>query len=203
MSRYVVERVRREGEEVVALRDSASGAQAQVWPGCGNNCFSLTLPAPNQSRRTDQPAGLIAVVQEPPALDEIRRRPSWWGIPLLFPFPGSVPGGAYEFEGRRLRLGRPGQPVVSEPVYLSGARPPNARRDYHGFVMDLPWQVADTQASDEAATVRSTLDSVDHPEAHEGFPFPYRGEATYRLDDAGLHLQFRAINTGEGKLPFG
>src|SRR5437762_3416121 len=82
------------------------------------------------------------------------------------------------------------QPVVAEAVFQSDNRPPNARRDYHGFVMDLPWQVAETRAGDEAATVRSTLNSADHPAAHEGFPFPYRVEATYRLDDQGLRLHF-------------
>jgi aldose 1-epimerase len=146
---------------------------------------------------------MVTVVYDPPALAEIRRAPSWWGIPLLFPFPGSMPGGTYEFEGRTLRLGRPEQPVVNEPTYLGPNRPPNARRDYHGFVMDLPWQVAETRATDDAATVRSTLDSADFPEEHTGFPFPYRVEATYRLDAHGLRLDFRTLNTGDGRLPFG
>jgi len=32
---------------------------------------------------------------------------------------------------------------------------------------------------------------------------PFRVEATYRLEDAGLRLTFRATNSGRGKLPFG
>src|SRR5437763_236071 len=181
MSRYTVETAQREGEETVVLRDSHSGAEAHIWPGCGNNCFLLRLPVPNSpasaaapgSASTGRPsrADLVTVIQAPPQLDEIRRRPSWWGVPLLFPFPGSMPGGAYEFEGRRLRLGRPEQPVVSEPVYQGNNRPPDARRDYHGFVMDLPWQVIERRADDHAAIVRSALDSTDYPAIHEGFPF--------------------------------
>jgi len=145
----------------------------------------------------------VTLVHDPPVLEEIRRAPSWWGIPLLFPFPGSMPGGTYEFEGRKLRLGHPEQPVVNEPTYLGPERPANARRDYHGFVMDLPWQVTETSATDAAVTVRSTLNSTDFPEEHTGFPFPYRVEATYRLDARGLRLDFWAVNTGSGRLPFG
>lgn len=190
MSRYAVEAGLREGEALVVLRDTASGVAAQLWPGCGNNCFDLTLAAPDGHP--------VTVIQAPPALDEIRRRPSWWGIPLLFPFPGSIPRGEYAFQGRRLRLGRPEQPIVSE-----GHEAPGARRDFHGFVMDLPWQVATTDADDAAATVRSTLDAADHPQTLEGFPFPFRVESTYRLDQRGLHLRFAVTNSGEGQLPFG
>lgn len=190
MSRYVVEAGHREGESLVVLRDTASAVAAQLWPGCGNNCFDLTLAAPDGHP--------VTVIQAPPVLDEIRRRPSWWGIPLLFPFPGSIPRGEYAFQGRRLRLGRPEQPIVSE-----GHEAPGARRDFHGFVMDLPWQVATTADDDVAATVCCTLDAADHPQTLEGFPFPFRVEATYRLDQQGLHLRFGVTNSGEGQLPFG
>ena len=69
--------------------------------------------------------------------------------------------------------------------------------------LDLPWQVVETGATEEGATVRSALDSADHPETLEGYPFPYRGEATYRLDGQGLRLRFQVTNTGAGDLPFG
>ena len=197
MSRYVVEDTSREGEALVVLRDTAGGAVAQLWPGCGNNCFSLTLPAPagSDATRAGEP---VTVIQDPPQLDEIRRRPSWWGIPLLFPFPGVIPKGEYRFEGKQYRLGRPEQPIISE-----GHETPGARRDYHGFVMDLPWKVVSREADDHGATVTSRLNSWEHPETMEGFPFPFGVEATYRLDAAGLRLHFRASNPGPGRLPFG
>lgn len=190
MARYGTQTLTRDGETVLAMRDTGGVAEALIWPGCGNNCFSLTLP---------DPAGRpVTVVQAPPALAEIRRRPSWWGIPLLFPFPGTIPGGEYRFEGRSLRLGRPDQPVVSE-----GHEFPGARRDYHGFVMDLPWEVGAVTADDGGATVQASVDATAHPHVLEGFPFPFRVGATYRLDGRGLHLTFSAENTGTGRLPFG
>ncbi|MBI3974252.1 MAG: aldose 1-epimerase [Chloroflexi bacterium] len=201
MSRYTVESTQREGEAIVVLRDTATRATAQVWPGWGNNCFAATLAAPGAAREARGPAPdgrLVTVIEAPPSLDEIRRRPSWWGVPLLFPFPSRISGGAYEFEGRRYRLGRPDQPIVSE-----GKETPGARRDFHGFVMDLPWRVSATDADDQAATVHSTLTADDHPQTLEGYPFPYRVDATYRLDAHGLSLRFQVTNTGQGNLPFG
>src|SRR5918997_6654560 len=105
MARYAVAETQREGEPTLRLRDEETGAGAEVWPGCGFNAFALDLPAPEGA----PPEGPVTVVQAPPTLAEIRRRPSWWGIPLLFPFPGAIPDGEYVFEGRRLRLGREGQ----------------------------------------------------------------------------------------------
>ena len=181
------------GERLVLLRDDETGAEAQLWPGCGNNLFSLTLPSPGG-------AETVTVIADPPALDEIRRRPSWWGIPLLFPFPGTIPRGEYEFEGRSLRLGSPGQEIVSE-----GKEKPGSKRDYHGFVMDLPWVVSDVSSNDSSASVRSTLSSADHAEANEGFPFAYELEAVYTLSGDGLRLDFTVTNPArsEERLPFG
>ena len=192
MARFAAADGEREGERLIVLTDAQSGAEAQLWPGCGNNLFSLTLPRP------DGAGDLVTVIQDPPALAEIRRRPSWWGIPLLFPFPGTIPQGEYEFEGRKLRLGNPGQEIVSE-----GKERPGTKRDYHGFVMDLPWEASEPRADDGAVTVTSSLDSADHPEANEGFPFAYRVEAAYELTASGLKLDFMVRNPGTEKLPFG
>jgi aldose 1-epimerase len=140
----------------------------------------------------------VTVIEAPPSLDEIRRKPSWWGIPLLFPFPGSIPDGEYVFEGRRLRLGRAEQPVVAE-----GSEAPGARRNFHGFVMDAPWTIESTGADAGGASVRCRLSTDDFPEMLEGFPFPFRVAATYRLQAEGLQLQFDVENPGPGRLPFG
>ena len=99
MSRFVVEAGERDGQAITILRDTQTGANAQLWPGCGNNCFSLTLPDPTASG-----GKLVSVIAAPPSLEEIRRRPSWWGIPLLFPFSGTIPKGEYAFQGQKLRL---------------------------------------------------------------------------------------------------
>jgi aldose 1-epimerase len=195
VARFTATETTRDGETTLRLQDTATGATAEIWPGCGFNCFALSLPAP------DAPDTLVPVVQAPPALDEIRRRPSWWGVPLLFPFPGAIPDGAYEFGGRRLRLGRPDQPVVAE-----GHEAPGTRRNYHGFVMDAPWTPAAPAAGDDGVSAGAGFAALPGTPAAallEGFPFPFRVEASYRLDAGGLRLRFVATNPGPGELPCG
>ena len=76
MTRYAVERVEREGEELLLLRDAAHRAAAHVWPGCGNNCLSAVLTAPDGQ--------LVTVIQT-------RRR--WTNSPpaFLVGYPVTVP----------------------------------------------------------------------------------------------------------------
>jgi len=175
MSRFKAERIEREGESLVALRDSETGAEALVWPDLGNNCFAARVPDPLN------PDALVELLLAPPSLEDLRREPSHWGIPLLWPFPSHMPGGAYTFQGNKGRFQRQG----------------------HGFVLHKPWSVSAMQSGDAVALTTSVFDSADHSETLEEYPFPYRVEAEYALDSNGLRLTLRVVNTGDGQLPFG
>jgi len=182
MSRYSEERVQREGEGLIELRNSVTGAMAVVWPGLGNNCFEARLPVlardgGNHSHLSTSVETLLA----PPSLAELRKRPALWGIPLLFPYPSRVPRGEYEFEGRHYRM----------------------PRDFHGFALDAAWRLVSIDAEEDMARVEGVLSSDDHPVTLEGFPFPYRVEATHTLNGGGLRLDVRVTNTGGGNMPFG
>ncbi len=72
----------------------------------------------------------------------------------------------------------------------------------HGFVK-TSLSRRRQQATDAHALLQCTISSDDHPETLEGYPFPYRLTATYRLDARGLTLDVAVQNTGEGPLPFG
>src|SRR5262245_66696686 len=85
------------GETLYLLREPGAGASARLWPAWGNNLLAARLNAPD--------GRLVDVVLTPPGLDDVRQHPSWWGIPLLFPWPGRIPRGEYTFGGRRYRLG--------------------------------------------------------------------------------------------------
>ena len=175
MSRFTAAGVQRDGQRVVELRDTATGAWAHVWPDVGNNCVAAQVPAP------DNPSELLDLLLDPPTLEDVRREPSHYGIPLLWPFPSNMPRGEYTFEGRAGKFARPG----------------------HGFVLERPWTVGPTAAGDTGAEMTGIFDSADHPETLEWFPFPYRVESTYRLDSKALSLRFTVVNTGGGTLPFG
>src|SRR5688572_7483699 len=179
MTRFRVGRLERDGETLAALRDTETAAEAIVWPALGNNCIEARLPARHVG--VDPLKENVDALKGPPSLAELRKTPAFWGIPLLFPFPSRVPRGEYEFEGRQYVM----------------------PRDFHGFALDTPWQVLSTDADDTHATLRSVLSSDERPETLEGYPFPYRVEATYTLSADGLRLDVRIKNAGTGNMPFG
>ena len=178
MSRYQATTELREGERLYALHDTHTGASAHVWPSFGNNCIAAELPAPG--------GGLVRTLLDPESLQQVRDQPSRWGVPLLFPWPGRIPGGRYRFQGREYTL----------PVDTSG----NAG---HGFVKTLPWKVEVFEAWDSAAFLRCSISSDDQPQTLEGYPFPYYFAATYRLDNDGLDLIVEAKNTSDTAMPVG
>jgi len=179
MSRFEIEKFEQASETLYRLHDTHSGAQAHVWPAFGNNCVRARLPAPR--------GGLVDVVLAPESLGQLREQPSWWGVPLLFPWPGRIPAGRYSYGGHEYQL----------PVLDMGG---NAG---HGFVKTRPWLVEVCEAWDSAAFLRCSISSREHPETLDGYPFPYYLAATYRLANDGLHLIVEVANTGAGTLPFG
>lgn len=175
MARFTVGDEQRDGQRVVALRNTETGAWAHVWPEVGNNCVAAQVPAP------DDPSELVDLLLDPPEMEIVRREPSHYGIPLLWPFPSGMPRGEYTFDGQTRQFVRPG----------------------HGFVLERAWRVGDLKADAHGAEMTGVFESADHPELAEQFPFPYRVESIYRLDAKGLSLTFRVTNPGEVKLPFG
>lgn len=193
MSRFRIHDVTREDATLVALTDTATGATAHVWTEVGFNLLEAHLPI-------ETPTGhrLVDAIMGPPTLDDLRVQPTWWGTPLLWPFPGRVPGGAYAFRGEAHRFGPPDRPDHPDP-HGEGAH----RFDMHGFVRHLPWRVTTRHVDDTHAALTATFTSDDHPDTLLGYPFPYRLEATWTLDASGLRLDFHVANAGGGDLPFG
>lgn len=179
MSRFRVSHERRQDADLVVLEDSRSGAAARVWPGFGNNCIAARVPAPD--------GHLVELLLAPESLEQVREQPSWWGVPLLFPWPGRIPRGEYTFDGQRYQL-----PVLDSQGNAG-----------HGFVKTRPWKVEEERGSDDAASVRCSIASADHPETLEGYPFPYKLTATYLLQEGGLRLDVEVENLGDGPMPFG
>jgi len=92
--------------EVCTLRDS-TGAFAEVAPQFGNNCFSFCSQLP---------------VLEPVNFEEFCKRPTSYGIPILFPFPNRIKDGKFTFGGKQYQVDPP----------------------RHGFVRDKRWVVEAT-----------------------------------------------------------
>jgi galactose mutarotase-like enzyme len=98
--------------------------------------------------------------------------PAWpRHAPVLFPIVGRLAGDGYTHDGQRYGLTQ------------------------HGFARDrlFTWV-----ARDETSCL---LRLEDDPESHAHYPYPFRLELAYQLEDEGLTLRYTLSNPGEGVLP--
>ena len=153
--------------DVYTLRD-ASGAYAEIAPQFGNNCFSFHSQLP---------------VLEPVPFEDFCKRPTSYGIPILFPFPNRIKDGRFSFRGKQYQVDPP----------------------RHGFVRDKRWVVVGSGANDDqGAWIQCSIDASDYPDQIlKQFPFPFIFEVTYRLKDGKLEMNITVRNTGADALPFG
>jgi aldose 1-epimerase len=178
MPRFTVSSATREGETLYELRDTTTGCNALVWPAFGDELIDAWLP---------DPAGRpVHAILGPETLDQVRQQPSWWGNPLLYPWAGVVQDSRFTFEGKEYRL--------------KGIDANDSTG--HGFVKSRPWEVIETKAGEENASIACAIESSRFPEVQARFPFPSRLTVTYRLDGGGLTLEAQVENTGNGNLPF-
>jgi aldose 1-epimerase len=157
----------RDGVKVYTLAE-AGRARACVAPALGHNCFVF---------ETERP------VLEPVAWEDFIKKPTSYGIPVLFPFPNRIRNQEFTFREQTFRVNVP----------------------QHGFVRQRAWRVTGQGASDEAgAWLAAEFDAADYAdELLAQFPFPFRAALTYRLREGVLSLEFTATNTGTGAMPCG
>lgn len=160
--------------EVITLRH-ASGAEARIVAGFGFNCFSWSVPV--SGRR-------IEALWQHPEFAGGQQRPSGSGIPLLFPFPGRIASGRFEWAGRAYKL------------------PENDNRGnaIHGFVHERPWRVIEQS---ETRVIGEFQASRDAPEIAELWPADFRIRARVELAAATLRLDFTCDNPDSKPLPCG
>ena len=99
-----------------------------------------------------------------------------WGrhAPILFPWTGKLPGGAFTWNGKTYKAGQ------------------------HGFVRDLEH----TLIKAEGDTIQLELRSDEAIRA-ERFPFDFVLTSIFRLEGKTVHHTLRVENPGEGELRFG
>lgn len=100
-------------------------------------------------------------------------RPSGSGIPILFPFPGRIAGGRYDWDGQ-------------EYTIESDDGRGNA---IHGFVYNRPWQVE--QLGADAVIGRFRASEVDAAILQQ-WPADFELQVQYHLEDSALRSTFTA-----------
>lgn len=163
-------------DRLIRLADPDGGAVAWLAPDRGANCVGYAVRRPDGWAQVLHAAG-------PRALEE---RPTHFGLPILFPFPGHVRNARYRWAG------------------VDHALPPNVpgRHHYvHGFAQSHPWRVERTAADAIEAQFSTATDLAD--EARAGYPFAVRLRLSLRLEGAALAVTLEATNEGDDSAPVG
>ena len=175
---YSIDQTEVEGFAVYVLQDSVTQATAKVVPTLGNNCFSFGLPVNGK---------WVDLIDPPPDLETLRKRPTAYGNPILFPFPNRIRGGEFTFEGKTYRFDK----RLESPTSI------------HGLLLNKPYRVESAGADDDSATLICSLDSREFPEVIRQYPFPFELKITYTLKAAILTMNIEIENLGDVNMPMG
>ena len=160
-------------------RLTARSGEAVAWvvnePGL--NCVGYAV------RQAD---GWVQIL-DPGTPQALAERPTRFGCPVLFPFPGQVRGARYRWGGveRTLRPNVPTQPGYG-----------------HGFVAHLPWRIERVAAERIEATFLTARDLPGGGRA-AGYPFIVRLHLALHLGEQGLVITLTATNEGATAAPVG
>jgi len=161
--------------EIATLQDSAAGSAAEILVSQGFNCFRF------RAQVNGKP---VDVIYAPPDFAAGQSRPSSGGIPLLFPFPGRIPGTSFIWEGKDYSL---------EPGDAFG----NA---IHGFALSRPWRVIEQSANRVVGQFHAWRDD---PTLKKRWPADFRLTVTYSLTGNLLRGEFHIENPDDTPLPCG
>lgn len=161
--------------ENIVLKNEAAGSVAEIVPGLGFNCHRFAA-------RHD--GKLIEVLYAAEHFTQGTERASGSGTPILFPFPGRIPGTTFTWEGKAYEL-------------EAGDGRGNA---IHGFVHTRPWRVVEETP---ARVVGQFHAHRDDPSLEKSWPADFRITATYVLDMNSLKMHYLLENPGDTPLPCG
>jgi aldose 1-epimerase len=161
--------------EIATIRDAATGSSADILVSQGFNCFRFTAMVGGQP---------LEVIYAPPDFARGEARPSKGGIPLLFPFPGRIPGTIFRWQGKEYPL---------EPGDALG----NA---IHGFAMWRGWRIIEQSDSRLVGQFHAWRDDAS---LKTRWPTDFRLTAAYTLAGNRLCGQYTIENPDDAPLPCG
>jgi len=163
-------------ERLHTITSPAGDAVAWICPAIGGGTVGYAVRIG---------ARWIQVLDVPPSPAELRAAPSRYGLPVLFPFPGAMQNGRYQWAGRE---------HIVPPTYPDGADPQGATVVIHGFAHIRPWRFVE-QTADRIALEFRTPDALD-PARAASYPFTVSLRHEIRLGPDGLTSVLTAENQG-------
>jgi aldose 1-epimerase len=168
-------------ERVYTITSADGSAVARVCPEIGGNTIDYAVRAGER---------WVHVLDVPPSPAVLRDIPSRYGLPILFPFPGSMRGGTYQWAGRE---------HVVPPTYPTGSDPDGPTIVIHGFAHIRPWRFVE-QGTDRIVLDFRTPESLD-PARAASYPFKVRLTHELSLSADGLTSVLVAENQGGEAAP--
>ena len=166
-----------EGFQVYYIQQD-NKAVAEIVPALGNNCYAFKVAVADT---------WLNLIDAPPDLATLEKRPTAYGNPILFPFPNRIRNGTWQFEGKTYQFDKA----------------PESPTTIHGLLLNQPYQVESHTADENGATLVCSLNAQDFPEIIRQYPFPFKIEITYTLKDTVLTMRIAIKNTGDQNMPMG
>lgn len=132
----------------------------------------------------------VEILRTPAAdeIDEFRRRPHVFGLPILFP-PNRIEDGTYTFNGRTYRF-----PITQAKEH----------HYHHGVLKSQPFQVSKARETAEEVLVECRYYSNAGSDAiFRDFPHEFKCKITYRLTAEGLEQEVMFANRSQSPMPVG
>lgn len=120
-----------------------------------------------------------------PTEDHLLQFRRYYPSSFLFPFPGRIEGGNFEYEGNHYQL----------PTNEGGRD--NA---IHGFIAEAPFELTENSLGDEEALLNF---QYVYDGTYPGFPFPSKLNIIYKVSTSIFEVRFTVTNTGNSSFPFG
>ncbi len=100
--------------------------------------------------------------------------PDFWGkhSPILFPIVGTLKNNTYTIDNKEYQLPR------------------------HGFARDMEFQLIEKTENKAIFSLQS------NSETFQKYPFEFELQLIYTLENNSLHIEYKVINKGNGKMPF-
>ncbi|MDI9260467.1 aldose 1-epimerase [Alicyclobacillus sendaiensis] len=157
-----------------AIRLAHGPYEAYLLPGWGN------LVALRDTAR-----GFRFLREPEQEMDEFRKAPGRYGIPVLYP-PNRYRDGEFTIAGEAYRL-----PVNEEATH----------NHLHGFFMRIAWPVVDFGEDEGGAYVEIAHEVGEGHPVYEHWPHTFRFAIRYELSERGLVQRVRIENRGGEPMP--
>jgi aldose 1-epimerase len=174
-----IDRVVREGYEVISLYDRETDSKVELVPRLGGNIVSFAKLINGQ---------WIEIIATPPTLETLVDLPTRWGNGVLFPYPGRVSNDQFVYRGRQITL----------------PRDPTTANAMHGLIRRREWKVVESGVSQYGEVwillhIGTDISSISQVE----WPFKFNIYCRVSLKEGKLRTEVKIENVDSETMPFG